>query len=166
MTGAPLGWLSLLVKRAVFGLKIKRVCKMNEFVLDKKRLFWWTGRNNSKDYNFSVKTKDKIYCIKILGVRSKRILYGFVDENRYEIKDYTFALVNTMDSFEYVIKSKKPYEFESNSINCIIMLPESVKVTVRDNSSQKRRVEIGNGDPTPEGIFYTAEKFLSVLKEK
>ncbi|MBR6563251.1 MAG: hypothetical protein IKK70_04865 [Clostridia bacterium] len=133
--------------------------------MKKNGFLWWTGRNKSKSWNFTITTPNESLCVKMIGVRSKRILYGFVDEERYEIKDYTFALAHTMDSFEYVLKPKERYVFEENATPCIVMIPESVKVTVRSSTSQRSRSEIGNNDQTPEGRFYLSDKFIAMLKE-
>lgn len=166
MTGAVTGWVTMAVKRYLFCQRVKRLCKKKAFVLKKNGLLWWSGKNKSGKCNFTVICKDESYCVKLVGVRSKRILYGFIDENYYEIKDYTFALAHTMDSFEYVVKQKEPYRFEKKTKPCIVMIPDSVKVTVRSETAQMQRVEIGTHDKTPEGEFYFAEKFLSELKEK
>ncbi len=166
MTGSITGWVRLLVKRYIFGVKLKRVCKKKGFVLKKNGILWWLGKNKSGKYNFTVICGDESYCVKLVGVRSKRILFGFVDENAYEIKDYTFAMVHTMDGFEYETKKKEPYQFEDGTKPCIVMVPDSVKVTVRSESAQSNRIEIGTHDKTPEGEFFFAEKFLEMLKSK
>ncbi len=163
MTGSITGWAGLFVKRLVFGMKINRICKKKGFMLKKKGFLWWLGRNKSGKCNFTVICGDESYCVKLVGVRSKRILYGFVDDNSYEIKDYTFALPVSMYGFEYKIKKKEPYQFEKGTIPCIVMIPHSVKVTMQ---CQTHRIEIGNGDKIPEGEFFFAEKFLNMLKQK
>lgn len=166
MTGSITGWVKLFVKRYIFGVKLKRVCKKRGFVLKKNGVLWWLGKNRSGKYNFTVICGDESYCVKLIGVRSKRILFGFVDENAYEIKDYTFAMVHSMDGFEYETKKKEPYQFEDGAKPCIVMVPDSVKVTVRSESAQSNRIEIGTHDKTPEGEFFFAEKFLEMLKSK
>ncbi len=166
MTGSVTGWVKLVVKRFAFGIKLKHVCKKKGFTLRKNGTLWWLGKNKNGNCNFTVDCGNESYCVKLVGVRSKRILFGFVDENSYEIKDYTFALPVTMDAFEYETRKKEPYRFEEGTMPCIVMLPGSVKVTVRSNTSQLNRIEIGSRDKTPEGEFFFAEKFLNMLKEK
>ncbi len=166
MTGSITGWGKLLVKRFVFGIKLKHVCKKKGFMLRKNGTLWWLGKNKNGNCNFTVDCGNESYCVKLVGVRSKQILFGFVDETTYEIKDYTFALPHTMDSFEYETKKKEPYRFEKDAIRCIVMVPDSVKVTVRSETAQLKRIEIGNRDKTPEGEFFFAKKFLNMLKEK
>lgn len=68
-----------------------------------------------------------------------------------------------MDSFEYVIKKKEPYRFDKNAAPCIVMVPDSVKVTKRMRSEQKDRQEIGSNESVPEGTFFTSERFLALL---
>ncbi len=97
-------------------------------------------------------------------MRSKRILFGFVNEQSYEIKDYTFAILHTMDGFDYEVKEKQPYQFSQEARRLIVMVPESTKVTVRSRE-RSVRAEIGSGDETPEGKFFFGEKFLNMLKE-
>ena len=58
-----------------------------------------------------------------------------------------------MDSFEYEVRKKEPYRFEDGTIPCIVMIPNSVKVTVRSETAQLKRIEIGTRDKTPEGEF-------------
>lgn len=166
MTGSITGWVKLFIKRYAFGVKIKQVCKKKGFELYKNGSFWWLGRNNSGKYNFTVKCYDENFCVKLVGVRSKRILYGFIDEYSYEIKDYTFALPHTMDSFDYVVKNKEPYQFMEETVPCIVMIPESVKVTIRNQNAQNNRMEIGSGDKVIEGSFFFGDKFLQLLNEK
>ncbi len=164
MTGGITGWCKLVVMRYRFCAKVRRICKKKGFELKKNGTFWWLGKNKSGKSNFTVACGDKSYCVKLIGVRCKRILFGFIDKHSYEIKDYTFALAHTMDSFEYEVKKKEPYEFEEGSIPCIVMVPESVKVTVRSDTVQMKRVEIGSRDKTKEGEFFFADKFLDMLK--
>ena len=166
MTGSITGWVKLFVKRYAFSVKIKRVCKKKGFVLKKNGILWWLSKNKSGKYNFTVICGDESYCVKLIGVRSKRILFGFIDKNSYEIKDYTFAMVYSMDGFDYEIKKKEPYRFEDDTKPCIVMVPDSVKVTVRSESAQSNRIEIGTHDMMPEGEFFSAEKFLQMLKNK
>lgn len=173
MTGSVTGWLKLLAVRFAFGIKIKRICRKKGFKLNKNGALWWLGKNKSGKCNFTVICGGESYCVKLIGVRSKRILFGFINECFYEIKDYTFALAHTMDSFQYEVKRKEPYCFENKAKRCIVMLPSSVKVTVRRESVKLKqfetsfsRIEIGNRDMTPEGEFYFAEKFLEELSQK
>lgn len=165
MTGAVTGWARLFCKRAVFAFKIKRICKEKGFVLKSKGLFWWLGRNKSEKCNFTIDCGERRFCVKIIGVRSKRILFGFIDENHYEIKDYTFALAHTMDSFNYETRSKEPYRFDEGTVHCIVMLPDSAKVTIRKRSEQKDRQEIGSRDIVPEGEFFFGKNFIEMIKE-
>lgn len=164
MIGCPEGWLKLLVKRFAFGIKIKRICRQKGFELKKNGVFWWLGKNKSGKHNFNVKCGEKSYCVKLVGVRSKCILFGFLDEFFYEIKDYTFAMVQTMDGFKYELKKKEPFRFENGALPCIVMVPESAKVTVR-NQTPYMRTEICSGDKAPEGKFFFGEKFLNMLEE-
>ena len=96
-------------------------------------------------------------------MRSKKILFGFVDENVYEIKDYTFALLWTMDGFEYELKKKEGYTFEENTVPAIVMVSESYKITEKNKTYRK---EISSGDKTKEGYFYFGKDFLKIIKEK
>lgn len=166
MTGSITGWFKLFAKRYAFGMKVKRVCKKKGFILKKNGVLWWLGKNKSGKYNFTITCGDESYCVKLVGVRSKCILFGFVDENAYEIKDYTFALPVSMDGFEYETKKKEPYRFEDGATPCIVMVPYSAKVTVRSESMQSKRIEIGTHDTTTEGEFFFAEKFLDMLNVK
>ncbi len=163
MTGAILGYPVLIIKYLVYGIKIKRICKSKGHTLLRNGKFWWIGNNKSRKYNFTVKCKDKCYCIKLIGVRSKKILFGFVDENVYEIKDYTFALLWTMDGFEYELKKKEGYTFEENTVPAIVMVSESYKITEKNKTYRK---EISSGDKTKEGYFYFGKDFLKIIKEK
>lgn len=162
MTGAIFGYPLLIIKYLVYGIKLKRLCTKNGYSLCKNGIFWWLGNNKSGKHNFTVKSQDKSYCVKLIGVRSKKILFGFVDENTYEIKDYTFAILWTMDGFEYDLKKKEAYIFEENSIPCIVMVSESNKVTVKDKTA---RTEIASGDQTKEVYFYFGKDFLKMIKE-
>lgn len=153
----------LILKRFAFGVKIKRICKRKGYELCKNGMFWWSGSNKSGKYNFTLKRNNQSYCVKLVGVRSKKVLFGFVDENTYETKDYTFAILWTMDSFEYELKKKEAYIFEENSIPCIVMVPESNKVTVKDKTA---RTETASGDKTKEGYFYFGKDFLKMIKEQ
>ena len=165
MTGCPHGWVKSVFSRLAFSIKIKRVCRQKGFELKKNGALWWLGTNKSGKHNFTVISRGKSYCVKLVGVRSKRILFGFIDENYYETKDYTFALLHTMDSFEYEVKKKAPFQFEYGAVSCIVMVPHSAKITVRNRESSVR-TEIGNGDTTPEGQFFFGEKFLNILKSE
>ena len=164
MTGAVTGWVTLLFKQYSFGRKVKSICRQKNYELYKDGAFWWIGKNKSGKYNFTVKCGDESYCVKLVGVRSKRILFGFVNEQSYEIKDYTFAILHTMDGFDYEVKEKQPYQFSQKARRLIVMVPESTKVTVRSRE-RSMRAEIGSGDETPEGKFFFGEKFLNMLKE-
>ena len=70
-----------------------------------------------------------------------------------------------MDSFEYEVKKKAPFQFEAGATPCIVMVPDSAKVTAR-NDARSGRFEIGSGDTTPEGTFFFGEKFLNILKSE
>ena len=166
MTGGVTGWVKLLCKQYAFGVKIKSICKKKGFGLIKNGGFWWLGKNKKGNCNFTVSCGDESFCVKLIGVRSKRILFGFIDENHFEIKDYTFAILHTMDSFEYEVRNKEPYRFAARSVPCIVMVSESAKVTVRHPHSSNIRTEIGSGDTAPEGCFYFENDFLQMLKEK
>lgn len=124
------------------------------------------GTNKSGKHNFTVTCGDKHYGVKLIGVRNPAILYGFVDEQTYEIKDYTFALPHTMDGIPYVLKEKEPYRFPEGSIPCIVMVPYSTKVTVRNRTEQRDRQEIGGRDQSPEGAFFFGSSFLQMLNEQ
>lgn len=76
-----------------------------------------------------------------------------------------FFLCAVMDSFEYEVKKKAPFQFEYGAVPCIVMVPESAKITVRNRESSVR-TEIGSGDITPEGTFFFGEKFLNILKSE
>lgn len=166
MTGSVTGWIKLLIKRYVFGLKIKGICKKKGFKLNKNGTLWWLGKNKSGKYNFTIICGDESLCVKLIGVRSRRILFGFIDEFTYELKDYTFAMVHTMDGFQYETREKEPYIFENGAKPCIVMVPDSVKVTVRSQGARSKRTEIGSCDLTPEGEFFFAGKFLDMLVNK
>lgn len=111
MTGAPTGWIKLILKRYSFSVSLKRLCRKKGFRLEKKGFFWWLGKNKSGKHSFIVTCGEKRFCVKLIGVRNPAILFGFVNEYTYEIKDYTFALPNTMDGMNYVLKNKEPYRF-------------------------------------------------------
>ena len=162
MTGSITGWVKLFFCRLIFAVKLMRICRKKRFNIKTNGFFWWLGKNKSGKWNFTVECLEKSYCVKLIGVRSRRILFGFIDESHYEIKDYTFAMVHTMDGFEYSIRNKDPYLYENGSEPCIVMVPDSVKITVR---SRNGRTEIGNGDTTPEGVFFFGKSFLKTLKE-
>ena len=164
MTGAPTGWIKLICKRLAFAVKLRRICKQKGFTLEKHRKLWWLGKNKSGKINFTVTAGEKRYSIKLIGVRNPAILYGFIDENTYEIKDYTFAIVSTMDGMEYVPKAKESYRFPADTHPCIVMVPHSVKVTLREHNERKARTEIGAQDQAPEGEFFFGENFLQFLK--
>ena len=68
-----------------------------------------------------------------------------------------------MESFDYETKKKEPYRFENDAKHCIVMVPDSVKVTTR---SVNGRVEIGTHDTTPEGEFFFSQAFFKFLSEK
>lgn len=165
MIGCPACWAKLVVKRFLFCCKIKRICRQNGFELKKNGILWWLGTNKSGKHNFTVVCTEKSYCVKLVGVRSKSILFGFADKDFYEIKDYTFALFITMDGFVYEHRKKEPYQFEAGATPCIVMVPDSAKVTAR-NDARSGRFEIGSGDTTPEGTFFFGEKFLNILKSE
>lgn len=166
MTGAVTGWAKLVFKRFIFKTKVKRICRKKGFTLYKNGFWWWLGKNKSGKCNFLIDCGENRYSVKLLGVRSKNIYFGFIDKLNYEIKDYTFALPHTMDSFEYVIKKKEAYKFDKNATPCIVMVPNSVKVTVRKRSEQRDRQEIGSRDSVPEGCFFFGEKFLETLEKE
>ena len=163
MTGCITGWPRLLIKRFIFSRRVTQICKKNGFSISKNGAFWWLGSTKSGKYSFTVYCGSVSYCVKLIGIRSRNILFGFVDKTHYEIKDYTFALPHTTFDFEYVLKKKEPYRFEKSAVPCIVMITESVKVTVRESSTVMRRIEIGSGDKTPEGEFYFARKFINLL---
>lgn len=166
MTGAVTGWAKLFFKRYIFGIKLKRICNRKGYRLEKSGIWWWLGRNKSEKCNFLVDCGANRYSVKLVGVRSRKIYYGFINEHSYEIKDYTFALVHTMDSFEYAVKKKEPYKFDKDAAPCIVMIPDSVKVTVRNRNEQRDRQEIGSRESVPEGTFFFGENFLEFLEEK
>lgn len=166
MTGAPTGWIKLICKRLAFAVKVRRICKQKGFALETHRKLWWLGKNKRGKINFTIHCKEKRYSVKLIGVRNPAILYGFVDERRYEIKDYTFAIVSTMDGMEYVAKPKETYCFPADTHPCIVMVPHSVKVTLREHNERKARMEIGPGDMTPEGEFFFGASFLEFLKSQ
>lgn len=166
MTGGILGWVSLVAERFAFGVKLKRVCKKKGYCLCENGKFWWLGRNGSGKYNFTVKCGDESYCVKLIGVRKKVILFGFINETLYEIKDYTFAVLWTMNGIEYEYRSKQKYDFRQGAKPCIVMVPESAKVTIRVPKDIGGRVEIGSHDTTPEGTFYFGKEFLDMLEKK
>lgn len=164
MTGAVTGWVKLFFKRYNFKRKVSKICRNKGYSLEKNGFLWWLGKNKSGKCNFTVNCNESKYSVKLIGVRSKNILFGFIDETHYEIKDYTFALPHTMDSFEYTVKEKEPYNFDAGAKKCIVMIPESVKVTIRNRSEKRDRQEIGNRDIIPEGEFFSGKRFLDMLK--
>ncbi len=166
MTGAVTGWVKLFFKRYNFKRKVSKICRTKGYSLEKNGFLWWLGKNKSGKCNFTVSSNENKYSVKLIGVRSKNILFGFIDENFYEIKDYTFALPHTMDSFEYTVKKKEPYRFDIGAKPCLVMVPDSAKVTVRNRSEKKDRQEIGSHDFAPEGEFFTGEKFLVMLEKE
>ncbi len=166
MFGAPTGWIKLICKRYAFAAGVRRACKNKGLLLSKNGTFWWLGTNKSGKHNFTVTCGDKCYAVKLVGVRNRAILFGFVSPTVYELKDYTFVLPNAMDSVTYTLKEKEPYRFPQGSVPCIVMVPDSAKVTVRRRTEQRDRQEIGSGDQTPEGTFFLAPKFLQMLKEQ
>ena len=164
MTGAPTGWIKLICKRLAYAVKVRRICKQKGFTLETHRKLWWLGTNKNGKINFTIHCKEKRYSVKLIGVRNPAILYGFIDERQYEIKDYTFAIVSTMDGMEYAAKTKEPYCFPADTHPCIVMVPHSVKVTLREHNERKARTEIGARDMTPEGEFFFSTNFLDFLK--
>ena len=166
MFGAPTGWIGLILKRARFAARVKRICKKKKFPLEKNGFFWWLGKNKSEKHNFTVICGEERYSVKLIGVRNPAILFGFVNETTYEIKDYTFVLPNAMDSVNYTLKAKDPYRFPEETHPCIVMVPHSVKVTLREHNERKQRKEIGSHDKAPEGEFFFGENFLQFLKDQ
>ena len=163
MTGAPTGWIKLLCKRYAFSRRVKRICKAKNITIEPNGTLWWLGTNKSGKHNFTVTVGETRYSVKLVGVRNPAILFGFVDERTYEIKDYTFALPHTMDGIPYVLKAKEPYRFPHGTVPCIVMVPHSTKVTVRNRTEQRDRQEIGGRDQAPEGLFFYAKHFLQLL---
>ncbi len=166
MFGAPTGWIKLICKRYAFAVGVRRACKSKGFTLEKNGVFWWLGTNKSDKHNFTITCGDTHYSVKLVGVRNPAILFGFVDEHTYEIKDYTFALPHTMDGIPYVLKKKEPYRFPEDSIPCIVMVPHGTKVTIRNRTEQRDRQEIGGRDQSPEGTFFFGQNFLQFLKDQ
>lgn len=166
MLGAPTGWIKLICKRYAFAVKVRRICKQKGFSIEKHRTLWWLGTNKRATPSFTVTNGNKRYCVKLIGVRNPAILFGFVSDTVYEIKDYTFALPSTMDGIQYTLKEKEPYRFGEGTHPCIVMVPHSTKVTVRKRTEQRDRQEIGSGEQAPEGTFFLAPNFLQMLKEQ
>jgi len=132
----------LILKRARFAVRVKRICKKKNLPFEKNGFFWWLGKNKSGKHSFTVTCGEERYSVKLIGVRNPAILFGFVNETTYEIKDYTFVLPNAMDSVNYVLKAKEPYRFPEGTHPCIVMVPHSVKVTLREHKGESPR---GNG---------------------
>ncbi len=163
MFGAPLGILKFPIKRIKFGIKLRWICFRKGFRFKKCRWLWLCGGNGSRKCNFIVDTGRERLQVKLIGVRSRRVFFGFINEQNYENRDLTFADTRSWVLIPYDMKMKKPYAFEEGTKHFIVMTPISNVVTVRENNYG--RVQIGNGDIVPEGKFYFARAFLKMLKE-
>lgn len=164
MTGAIFGWFKIPIKRIKFALKLKRICRRKGFTLETEGFFWMFGSNGNGKCNFTVKTEKERLQVKLVGVRSRRVYFGFVDGERYEIRDMTFADIANMNGIRYEYRSKSPYRFEEGAKPFIVMTPISNIVTARLCNGKRR--EIGNGDHIPEGRFYFSRGFLALLEEQ
>ena len=165
MTGCITGWPRLFIKRFVFSRRVILICRKNCYKLEKNGAFWWIGKTKSANHSFSIDCGGKKYCVKLIGIRSRNILFGFIDRERYEIKDYTFAIPSTTFGIEYSQKKKEAYSFDDDAVPCIVMVGNSVKVTVRENTNTMARTEISSNDQTPEGLFFFASDFLNFIKK-
>lgn len=162
MFGCLFGFPRLYFKRILFMIKLSDICRQKGLHLRKNKGILRGIKNSGEDYDFTVDSKTASYCVKIIGIRSRQIYFGFVNEESYEIRDLTFALPCSMDGLKYELRRKAPYRFEDGAERCIVMVGKSVRITAR---SENGRREIANSDIVPEGRFFFGAGFLEFLKE-
>ncbi len=164
--------LRLLYKRLAFINRLKQVCKSCRYQLIPTHHFWWLGWTRGINSDFHVVTQDTIYSVKLIGSVSKRILFNFVDESNYSVRNLIFQFSVAAADVPYDAKKKAPYQFDYKLPNecitkrmmpVIVMNPVSSIVSVSTNSEKRKQVE--NGDYVNEGYFFTGTGFLEKLHE-
>lgn len=164
--------LRLLYKRLVFVVRLKSVCKSHGYQLIPTHRFWWLGWTRGIISDFHVVTQDTVYSVKLIGTISKRILFNFVDETNYSVRNLMFQFSAAAYHVPYDPKKKKPYQFNyelpdecitQKMIPVILMNPVSSIVSFSTFEAQRKRVE--NGDYVNEGYFFSSSGFLDQLCE-
>ena len=164
--------LRLLYKRLALVIRLKSVCKSHGYQFIPTHHFWWLGWTRGLNSDFHVVTQDTVYSVKLIGTVSKRILFNFVDETNYSVRNLMFQFSAAAYHVPYKPKKKKPYQFNyelpdecitKKMIPVILMNPVSSIVSFSAFGAKRKLVE--NGDYVNEGYFFSGSGFLDRLCE-
>ena len=82
----------IFIKRLILFCKLKRLCKNCGFTLIKNKLFWFLGRNGSREYDFFIETEEKVFKVKLFSVKYKVSFLFFRSDSIYYTERYIMPL--------------------------------------------------------------------------
>ena len=151
-------------KRISLCIKLKRVCKQNDYTLIPTHFFWFFGNFNGGRCDCYVQTPETMYSVKLCGASSKTFI-DFVDDVRYGRRSIRFHISPALPVMQEKSKKKFDFRYKCPEIHAaqltpvILMYPMPLKVSYR-------RKWIGNGDFVVEGYFYDRAGFMQLLGDE
>lgn len=156
--------LRFFIKRLRLRAKVKKLCRVKGFTLFTNRKLWWLSGNHKKSCDFAIKTKDRLYSVKLFSM--PRYMTGLLiaADGTYKVKHY-FNLVSRIGSsatifFDSKKRTMPQYDFrafdngiEDNIVHCPIFLlhPCSIELV---------------GKPTFDCEIFSLSEFLGTLQHE
>lgn len=114
------GVLRVPRKRRKFLKNLKKACKKNGYILEFKRGFWAGLKNDTSGYDFTVKTKNTLWCARFFTCRRKASHLIFEDDHTITVRTnivknnikLIYGLINTKDKrIEYSFDDPPPTSY-------------------------------------------------------
>lgn len=159
----------ILFKRVSFAARMKKACRESGYGFSPTHAFWLIGWTRGKKCDFYIEKPEGIYAVKLIGAVSRTVLFNYINEGHYAVRDLTFHTRYVSMGIPYKAKSKSKYDFigalpkawrVKEIIPAIVMVPVSCFVTCSHGGEMK---PISDGDKIAEGTFYTGSGFIKEI---
>ena len=170
----PFIWrcVRLFFKRMSLWLKIRAICRKNQYKLVPTHAFWVFGDKNGRVCDFYIETPETVYAVKLFAMPRRKTELHFTDEGKYYIRSFIALPIRSVDPIRTPVDSKhKPamnYDFRRNfnpewhmKRFCPVLLINPVSADVRyvTRSGSSEVISAFGG-----AAIYSLSRFISELE--
>lgn len=167
-------WLG---KRIVLAVRLKRVCKKQQFSLHGAHAFWFLGGRGARRCDVYIETPTQVYAVKLFGVGRRRAVLVFKENGTYFVRHFLALLSNFGQAVRFPIESKPrrliAYDFRvgyrdeweiKTPRNMLLVHP--VCMEIHRQPERGAEVILGAGDTVGGMEMVTLSRFLGDLESE
>ena len=149
-------YIRCLIKRLICAQKIKKICSEKGYCLYATHPFWFLGGKRSKNCDFYVETKNKVFAVKFFGMPRWRSVLVLKENGEYFVRNFIALMsfgegvlfpiggkTKQMNSYNFRYKYREEWEIKTPK-RVLLINPTSIEVRYQPRSGKELIVGAGN----------------------